>query len=78
MIIICDRCLKIVEQKHFDNRCKQGTVGRPGHGWEYNARLYDQEIGVNARNWFDSGEGLLKCPCECGIEPLSSISYDVS
>ena len=38
-----------------------------------------EEIGINPGNWVDSAmKRLLESPCECGIEPLGSISHGVS
>ena len=36
-----------------------------------------EEIGINAGNWavLAQDRGLLESPCECGIEPLGSISH---
>ena len=49
-------------------------LGRPRRRWEDL-----EEIGVNAGNWIDSAQdtGLLESPCECDIEPQSSISLGV-
>ena len=46
--------------------------GQYKNGPSRNRYQYD-ELG-----WFDSGQGLLESPCECGIEPLGSISHGVS
>jgi hypothetical protein len=38
-----------------------------------------KEIGVDTRNWIDLAQDRNYWnPCECGIEPLSSISHGVN
>ena len=53
-------------------------MGRPRLRWEDNIRMDLGEIGISAGNWVDTAQGLLESPCECGIEPLGSISHGVS
>ena len=55
-------------------------LGRHRHRWEDNIRIDLEEISINTRNWVDSAQDRddWKSPCECSIEPLGSISHEVS
>jgi hypothetical protein len=53
---------KILATKPTEKR----PLGRPRHRWEDNIRIDLKEMVINTRNC---------CPCECGIEALSFISY---
>ena len=54
-------------------------LGRPRRRWKDNITMDLEGIGINVGNWFDSAQdrNLLESPCECGIEPLGSISHGV-
>ena len=54
-------------------------LGRPRRRWEYNLkRILKKWVSVRGIGLIRSKQGLLKNPCECGIEPLGSISHGVS
>ena len=59
---------------------KKRPLGRPRRSWDNSIRMDFKEIYIKSRNWVDSAQdrGLLESPCECGIQPLSSISHGVS
>ena len=63
---------KIFTGKLTGNR----SLGRPRRRWEDNVRMDLEEIGISARNWVDSAQD--RNYCECGIEPMGSISHGVS
>ena len=72
----CRRAFKILTATPTGKR----PLGRPTRRWEDNIRTDLNEIGINTRNWADSSQNRdhWESPCECGIEPLGSISYGVS
>ena len=54
-------------------------MGRPRRRWEDNIRIDLEEIAISAGNWVDLAQDRnYWSPCECGIEPPSSISHGVS
>ena len=48
-------------------------LGRPRRRWEDNIRMDLEEIGINGL--IRLRIGIIKSPCECGIEPPGSISH---
>ena len=56
------------------------SLRKPRRRWEENIRMDIEEIDINVGNWVDSAQDRNNWspPCECGIEPPSSISYGVS
>jgi hypothetical protein len=55
-------------------------IGRPRSRWEDSIRINLKEMGINMRNWVNlaKDKDYWNAPCECGIEPLGSISHGVS
>jgi hypothetical protein len=56
----------------------EGTrpLGRPRRRWKDNIKMNLQEVGWGrGLDWSGSGKGQMVGPCECGIEPSSSIKY---
>ena len=52
------------------NATRKRPLGRPRRRWEDNIRM---DLEENTENWID----ILESPCECGNEPLGSISHEV-
>ena len=51
-------------------------LGRRRHRWEYNIKMYLQEVGCGSMDWIELAEdrlGQVVCTCECDNEPLGSI-----
>ena len=67
------RCAyKILTGKPTGNR----HLGKPRRRWEDNMRMNFKEIGINTSNWLGSLRiGIIGSPCECGFEPLGSLSH---
>ena len=57
---------------------RKRPIGGPRLRWDHSIRMDLKEIGINTRNWVDSKIGIIRDPCEYGIEPPGSISHGVS
>ena len=59
---------------------RKRPLRRSGRKWEDNIRMDPKEIGINTMVWTDSNQDRdnIGNPCECCIEPPSSISRGIS